>query len=66
MYTQRNIVLLIKPKAFVIFANTNMRRNGNVHCKKRLAVFPSPAGMSPTKLSVAGIVKIVPRQGDFG
>ncbi len=24
------------------------------HCKKRLAVFPSPAGMSVTKLSLAG------------
>jgi hypothetical protein len=24
-----------------------------VHCKKRLAVFPSPAGMSLTKLSLA-------------
>ncbi len=25
-----------------------------VHCKKELAIFPSPAGMSPTKLSLAG------------
>jgi hypothetical protein len=25
-----------------------------IHCKKRLAVFPSPAGMSLTKLSLAG------------
>ncbi len=25
-----------------------------LHCKKRLAVFPFPAGMSPTKLSLAG------------
>jgi hypothetical protein len=25
--------------------------NYHIHCKKRLAVFPSPAGMSPTKLS---------------
>jgi hypothetical protein len=25
-----------------------------VHCKKRLAIFPSPAGMSLTKLSLAG------------
>jgi hypothetical protein len=24
------------------------------HCKKRLAIFPSPAGMSLTKLSLAG------------
>ncbi len=26
----------------------------SVHCKKRLAVFPSPAGMSLTKLSLGG------------
>jgi hypothetical protein len=25
-----------------------------IHCKKRLTVFPSPAGMSLTKLSLAG------------
>jgi hypothetical protein len=24
------------------------------HCKRRLAIFPSPAGMSLTKLSLAG------------
>jgi hypothetical protein len=26
----------------------------NLHCKKELAVFPSPAGMSLTKLSLGG------------
>ncbi len=26
----------------------------SLHCKKRLAVFPSPAGMPLTKLSLAG------------
>jgi hypothetical protein len=25
-----------------------------VHCKKRLSIFPSPAGMSLTKLSMGG------------
>jgi hypothetical protein len=25
-----------------------------LHCKKRVAIFPSPAGMSLTKLSLAG------------
>ncbi len=25
-----------------------------LHCKKRLTIFLSPAGMSPTKLSLAG------------
>ena len=33
--------------------------------KKRLAIFPSPAGMSQTKLSLAGI-KIFPGQEEFG
>ncbi len=28
--------------------------NYSLHCKKRLAIFPSPAGMSLTKLSLAG------------
>ncbi len=34
-----------------------------VHCKKRLAVFPSPAGMSLTKLSLAGNNLIYSRPG---
>jgi hypothetical protein len=34
-----------------------------VHCKKSLAAFPSPAGMSLTKLSLAGNI---PGQGEFG
>jgi hypothetical protein len=32
-----------------------------LHCKKKLSVFPSPAGMSLTKLTVAGINLIIPR-----
>jgi hypothetical protein len=37
-----------------------------VHCKKRLSIFPSPAGMSLTKRSVAGKSLIIPAQGEFG
>ncbi len=37
-----------------------------IHSKKRLAVFPSPAGMSPTKLSLAGNNLIIPLQLEFG
>ncbi len=37
-----------------------------LHCKKRLAVFPSPAGMSLTKLSLARNNRIIPLQGEFG
>jgi hypothetical protein len=34
-------------------------------CKKRLTIFPSPAGMSPTKLSLDGNNKINPVQEDL-
>ncbi len=45
--------------------STNKTPN-NLHCKKRLAVFPSPAGMSLTKLSLAGNLQIISGQGEFG
>ena len=36
----------------------------NLHCKKELAVFPSPAWMSLTKLSIlGGSNQIIPAQG---
>ncbi len=34
--------------------HVRFRNCGTVHCKKELAIFPSPAGMSLTKLSLAG------------
>jgi hypothetical protein len=36
------------------------------HCKKRLSFFPSLAGMSLAKLSLAGNNLIIPGQGEFG
>jgi hypothetical protein len=36
------------------------------HCKKFLTIFPSLAGMSLTKLSLAGKNLIIPGQGEFG
>jgi hypothetical protein len=36
-----------------------------VHCKKRLSIFPSPAGMPLTKLSMAGNNLIISDQGEF-
>jgi hypothetical protein len=36
-----------------------------VHCKKELAVFPSPAGMSLIKLFLGGNNLIFPVQGEF-
>jgi hypothetical protein len=37
-----------------------------IHCKKRLAIFPSPPGMSLTKLSLTGNNLIIPCQREFG
>ncbi len=37
-----------------------------LHCKKRLATFQSPAGMSLTKLSLGGNNLIIPEEGQFG
>jgi hypothetical protein len=37
-----------------------------LHSKKMLAVFPSPAGMSLTKLSLAGNYLDIPVLGEFG
>ncbi len=44
-------------------------REGNEglsHCEKRLPIFLSPAGMSLTKLSLAGNNLIIPGLGEFG
>ncbi len=38
----------------------------SIHCKNRLAVFLSPAGMSLTKLSLVGNKFRIPGQGEFG
>jgi hypothetical protein len=37
-----------------------------LHCKKSLLIFPSPAGMSLTKLSMVVKNLIIPGQGEFG
>jgi hypothetical protein len=37
-----------------------------VHCKKSLAIFPSPAGLSLTKLSLTGNNLIISGKGEFG
>jgi hypothetical protein len=45
------------------------RTNGQqieIHCKKRFAILPSPAGMSLTKLSLDGNNLIISVQGEFG
>jgi hypothetical protein len=37
-----------------------------LHCKKRISSFPSPAGISLTKLFLARNNLIIPGQGEFG
>ncbi len=44
----------------------NKRFFFQLHRKKRLGTFPSPAGMSPTKLSRGGNSLIIPSNGEFG
>jgi hypothetical protein len=46
--------------------NIGKCRHRTLHCKKRLAILPSPAGMSFTKLSLAWNNLISPDQGEFG
>jgi hypothetical protein len=36
-----------------------------LHCKKRLVIFPSLAGMSLTNVSLSRINKVNPRQGEL-
>ncbi len=44
------------------YANKN---KSTIHCKKRLASFPSAAGKLLTKLSLDGNNLIIPAQGEF-
>ncbi len=52
------------PVVFVLSHTSGPPRAYTV--KKRLANFPFPAGMSLTKLSLAGNNSIIPGQGEFG
>ncbi len=44
------------------FSYRHYGTHSSLHCKKMLAIFPSPAGMSLTKLSLG---EIFPAQGEF-
>ncbi len=48
------------PKSFIKGPDSDP--GSTTHCKKRLAIFPSPAGMSLNKLSLAGNNLIIPRR----
>jgi hypothetical protein len=56
---------------FIEKKNTLRDFNGSlphpsIHCKKRLSFIPFPAGISLSKLSLAGNNLIIPGQGQFG
>jgi hypothetical protein len=49
-----------------IFLPKKVSKKVMEHCKKRLRIFLSPAGMSLTQLSLAGNNLIFPGQSEFG
>ncbi len=61
---KRSISLNRKRAFWLVFAKTGSIISGTrilyLHCKKGLAVFPSPAGMSLTKLFLGGNNLIIP------
>jgi hypothetical protein len=59
-----NFLLTISFKFFC--DNKKVDSEEIVHCKKRLTIFPSPAGMSLTKLFLDGNNLIISCQGEFG
>jgi hypothetical protein len=53
---EKSVVCIVNdPLSYVGILGRHLR------CKKRLAIFPSPAGMSLTKLSLGGNNYIIPR-----
>jgi hypothetical protein len=70
LYTEKDIrkknpldACLIKSTLVEVNVNRSCSNIRNVHCKKRFAIFPTPAGISLTKLSLAGNNLIIPNQG---
>jgi hypothetical protein len=53
-------------RVIAIFLPKKVAKKVMEHCKKRLRIFLSPAGMSLTKLSLAGNNLIFPGQSEFG
>ncbi len=52
-------------RVYIVY-RTTISNSNTQHCKKRLAIFPCPAGMSLTKLSLDGNNLNIPGQGEFG
>ncbi len=62
----KNVIETIFGLAFYFDLGLSVYLHWQVHCKKRLVIFPSPAGMSLTKLSLAGNNLFILGQGEFG
>jgi hypothetical protein len=59
-------VVTTGPAANQVVQHSEEPDKKKIHCKKSLAVFLSPAGMSLTKLSLGENNLIIPVQGEFG
>jgi hypothetical protein len=56
----------IYAKVGIPFLHVYFYNRVSIHCKKRFAIFPSPAGMSLTTLYLDGNNEIIPVQREFG
>ncbi len=63
---QKNFLIIYKVFCPFLYQLSATSRVRPVHCRKRLPIFPSPAGMSLAKLSLVGKNLINPGQGGFG
>jgi hypothetical protein len=50
----------------IVSLATNHRNDFCLQRKKSFSIFPSPAGMSLTKVSLGGNNFLIPAQGEFG
>jgi hypothetical protein len=50
----------------IVSLATNYRNDFSLQRKKSFSIFPSPAGMSLTKVSLGGNNFLIPAQGEFG
>jgi hypothetical protein len=61
-WTIDNVMARVHPAVVNAMSSAFFRQVNTLLCKKRFVIFPSPAEMSLTKLSLAGINFIIPAQ----
>jgi hypothetical protein len=64
--TGKVVFVLSIPDVFGFREDCGVNAKTHTHCNKDFAIFPSPAWMSLTKLSLAEKNLIIPSQGEFG